>query len=289
MISLYFSEAYKSLKREKGASLITVFAIVISIFICTMSIVSIFLSTEFNKSLIEKFTVSLFLNDGIPQENKTAIKNFLENKKWINKINFIDKEKAKQIFIKETGEDFGELLEINPLPESFQITLNSQRLSIKDFDVKIKELNKINGINDIIYDYEFILKLFKFISSIQIFLFIFSFFTVFLSLYLIYSTNRLIYKSRVEIYNIMKLVGARLISIKMPIYLNGSILSMISITICLIIVNFLLLGLTNLFNIVNFTRIIIIINVVIPILGLSFGILGGVFSTKNINLNIERV
>ena len=289
MISLYFSEAYKSLKREKGASLITVFAIVISIIICTMSIVSIFLSTEFNKSLIEKFTVSLFLNEGVTPETKSNIKDLLENKKWVNKIKFIDKEKAKQVFIKETGEDFGALLEINPLPESFQITLNSQKLSIKDFDIKIKELNKVDGINDVVYDYEFILKLFKFISSIQIFLFIFSFLTVFLSLYLIYSTNKLIYKSRVEIYNIMKLVGARLISIKMPIYLNGSILSMISITICLIIVNFSLLGLTNLFNIVNFTRLIIIINVAIPILGLSFGILGGVFSTKNINLNIERV
>ena len=54
MFSLYISEAYKSLKREKGASLLTIFAIVISIIICTLSIVSIFLSTEFNKSLIEK-------------------------------------------------------------------------------------------------------------------------------------------------------------------------------------------------------------------------------------------
>ncbi len=289
MFSLYISEAYKSLKREKGASLLTIFAIVISIIICTLSIVSIFLSTEFNKSLIEKFTVSLFLDDGISQESVASLNELLHNEKWINKIIFIDKEKAKSIFIKETGEDFGALLEINPLPESFQITLNSQKISFNDFDKKIKVLKKIDGISDVVYDYEFVVKLLKFISSIQIFLFVFSFLTVLLSLYLIYSTNRLIYKSRVEIYNIMKLVGARLISIKMPIYLNGSILGVISSTICLIIVNFLLLGLTNLINIVNFTRLIIIINAAIPILGISFGVLGGFFSTKNINLNIERV
>ena len=122
--------------------------------------------------------------------------------------------RQKVFFIKETGEDFGALLEINPLPESFQITLNSQKISFNDFDKKIKVLKKIDGISDVVYDYEFVVKLLKFISSIQIFLFVFSFLTVLLSLYLIYSTNRLIYKSRVEIYNIMKLVGARLISIK---------------------------------------------------------------------------
>ncbi len=289
MISFYFKEAFRLLKREKGASFLTVFSMILAILLSTSSICFLYLSYEFNNSLIEKITINIFLDENVNLSDKQYIKNFLNEVKWIKQVSFINKTQAKANFIKETGENLDAVLEVNPLPECYQIYLNAKEFNIENLEERIKPIKEIAGVDEIVYDYEFLISLFKFIDSFKYFLFIISFSLSLISVYLVYATNRLIYNSKNDMYDIMKLVGAKLRSIKIPIYLNGILIGMICSTICLLIVNFLLILLTNLLNIVNFTRLIILINILIPIFGLLFGILGGYFSTKNINLNINKI
>ncbi len=289
MISFYFKEAFRLLRREKGASFLTVFSMVLAILLSTASLCFLYLSYEFNNTMIEKITINIFLDENINASQKNYLKNYLHEVKWIKSVAFIDKDKAKENFIKETGENFDAVLDVNPLPECFQIYLTAKDFSIEKLEQRIKPIRGIAGVDEVVYDYEFLISLFKFIDSFKFFLFIISLSLSLISVYLVYATNRLIYNSKKDMYDIMKLVGAKLGSIKMPIYLNGILIGMICSTICLIIVNFLMILLTNLLNIVNFTRLIILINILIPIFGLLFGILGGYFSTKNISLNINKI
>lgn len=289
MISFYFKEAFRLLRREKGASFLTVFSMVLAILLSTASLCFLYLSYEFNNTMIEKITINIFLDENINASQKNYLKNYLHEVKWIKSVAFIDKDKAKENFIKETGENFDAVLDVNPLPECFQIYLTAKDFSIEKLEQRIKPIRGIAGVDEVVYDYEFLISLFKFIDSFKFFLFIISLSLSLISVYLVYATNRLIYNSKKDMYDIMKLVGAKLGSIKMPIYLNGILIGMICSTICLIIVNFFMILLTNLLNIVNFTRLIILINILIPIFGLLFGILGGYFSTKNISLNINKI
>ncbi len=288
MIIFYLKEAIKSLIRQKGSSLITIFTLMIAIFISFLSIVSMYLSKAYSNSLIASIKVNLFLDNEISENEKISIFEKLSQEKYIKSFEFVNQDRAKQEFIKETGEDFTAFLEFNPLPESFRLTLNAERITFTRIQKIINQLKSIHGVDDVIYDYEYLFKIINFFNSVQLALYILSFVSIIVAIYLIYATNKLIYSSRVETYNIMKLVGAKLSAIKIPIYLSSALLGLTASTICVILSFFLLIGLTNIINIVNFTKWIIIISTIMPGFGIFFGILGGVFSTKNINLKIER-
>ncbi len=288
MIVFYLKEALKSLSRQKGSALITIFTLVISILITSTAFVSIYLSKAYSNSLISSIKVNLFLENSLTKNDKTEIFSYLKSNKLIKSFILIDKDEAKSEFVKETGEDFSSFLEINPLPESIRLSLKAEKINIKEIENIVNQFRNIKGVNDVVYDYEYLIKIIDFFDSVQIFLYVFSFVSVLISIYLIFSTNKLIYNSRVETYNIMKLVGAKLFAIKTPIYLSSLLLGLTASTICIILLFFLLLGLTNIINNVNFTKWIIMISTIIPSLGVIFGILGGIFSTKNINLKIER-
>jgi len=288
MIFFYLRESVKSLTRQKGSTLITIFILIISIFITSSTIVSVYLSQYYSNSLISSIKVNLFLVNDISKSEKEYIFERLRSEKFIKIFDFLDKEEAKKEFIKETGEDFSDFLEINPLPESIRLTLRAELISVSKIQSFINKLKGIKGVDEVVYDYEYLFKLINFINSIRYSLFFLSLISIIISIYLIYATNKLIYNSRLETYNIMKLVGAKLSAIKIPIYLSSILLGMTASTISVILSFFLIIGLTNIFNIVNFTKWIIIISLIMAGLGLLFGILGGIFSTKNINLKIER-
>ncbi len=289
MLTFYFTEAIRSLKRQKGASLITVFVTSITIFITIITVASFYVTKFYGEKLISDVKVNLFLKDDLTEAKKNEIKNFLLSEDYIKKVEFIDKIKAKEEFLKDTGEDFSEILEVNPLPESFRLTLNSAKIDLNKISVIIKSLKNVNGVESVVYDYEYLLTLLDLLSSINIFLYVLSFITVFISIYLLYATNKLIYNARKDTYNIMKLVGAKISAIKIPIFINSILLSLTASTINIILTFFLIIGLTNIFNNVNFTKLIIFCILLTVIIGLVFGILGGIFSTKKINLKIERV
>jgi cell division transport system permease protein len=288
MIFFYLKESVKSLTRQKGSTLITILTLVISIFITSSAIVSVYLSQYYSNSLISSIKVNLFLVNDISKSDKEYIFERLRSERFIRFFEFVNKEKAKKEFIKETGEDFSDFLEINPLPESIRLTLRAELISVSKIQLFINKLKGIKGVDEVVYDYEYLFKLINFINSVRYSLYLLSFISIIISIYLIYATNKLIYNSRIETYNIMKLVGAKLSAIKIPIYLSSILLGMTASTISVILSFFLIIGLTNIFNIVNFTKWIIIISLIMAGLGLLFGILGGIFSTKNINLKIER-
>ncbi|HPN37232.1 MAG TPA: permease-like cell division protein FtsX [Melioribacteraceae bacterium] len=288
MIKFYFKEAFKSLLRQKGSSLITIFILVIAILTSSSAILSIYLSANFSKSLIGSIKVNLFLQNNISESSKNLLIKTLRENRSIKSIDYIDKEKAKEEFIKETGDDFSSFLEINPLPESFRLTLNSEIVNLKKINNLIGSFKKLNFVEDVVYDYEYLFKIISLLNSAKTILYTISILTILISVYLVYATNKLIYNSRRETYTIMKLVGAKISAIKTPLYFSSIILGLTASTFSVILSFFFLLVLTNIINNVNFTKWIIIISTIMPIFGLFFGMMGGIFSTRSINLKIER-
>lgn len=48
-------------------------------------------------------------------------------------VQFISKDSAKQKFIRETGEDFSKVLDINPLPDCYNVTLDANRVEANEY------------------------------------------------------------------------------------------------------------------------------------------------------------
>lgn len=227
---MFFSlkEAFLLIKRARASFFLSLISLSISVLLIVASLALIQSSEIIEKKIKEDVTINLFLKDNISSVQINELKNKLKGKDYIKTINFIDKDKAAEIFIRETGEDFRKLLDYNPLPASFTITLNNKYFNKDSLDTIISSLSGISGIDDVGFKDEFIYKLISLLNSIKKYIFILTGIILLISIYIVYSTVKLIISSRFEELETMKLVGAKLMTIKMPVILNALIVGLVA-------------------------------------------------------------
>ncbi len=288
MILFYLTETFRSIKQSKLASFITIISLSIAILATDMSVVLVLLSNKIDDELKERVELDIFLVKDASSNDIQTLGSQLRKDKRLQVVEYISSEKAEINFIKETGEDFKSILEANPLPPSYRVKFKSQSVDQNTIDQFVKEVEKTKIVDEVIYDYSTIISLINFINSSKYIIFSLSFVFVFLAIYLVYSTNKLQIQNKIEKYNTMKLVGAKLSTLKIPIYFTGfifgAIASIISITLILFLTEFIQRFYYN-FNFINY---IYIGTFVIFLLGIFYGILGSVITSRSISLKINK-
>ncbi|MGA7722148.1 MAG: permease-like cell division protein FtsX [Ignavibacteriaceae bacterium] len=228
MIFFWLKEALKLIGRAKSSFFLSLISISISVFLIIASLISIQISNEFQQSLKRNVDINIFLQDSITVKDTDLLRLQLESKNYINTINYISKDEAARNFIKETGEDFRKQLDYNPLPASYQVTLKDIYVEKDSLNKIIASLNKLTGVDDVVFQQEFVYSILSQIDKIKNYIFVVTGILFFIAVYIIYSTIKLIIKSKYEEMETMKLVGAKLSSIKMPIVLNGIIIGILA-------------------------------------------------------------
>jgi cell division transport system permease protein len=107
----------KSLKRSKPTYIYSIIGVALVLFI--MGIMGwIFLNIrQAGNALKEDIVINAYLRT----QNKdtiAAIQNYISSKPFVKNVSYIDKEKARAIWNKENKEDWSNILDYNPLPES---------------------------------------------------------------------------------------------------------------------------------------------------------------------------
>lgn len=227
---MFFSikEAFRLIGRAKSSFFLSLTSIIISVLLITASLALIQSTNSIQKKIKENVSINLFLKDGLTSVETNNIKNELEKKEYIKSLDYIDKDQAAEIFIRETGEDFRKLLDYNPLPASFTLNMKDKYVDKDSLDAIIASLSEIKGVDEIGMKDEFIYKLISILNGIKRYIFIATGIILFLSIYIVYSTVKLIINSRFEELETMKLVGAKLITIKMPVILNSMIVGLLA-------------------------------------------------------------
>jgi len=221
----------------------------------------------------QNITLSVFIKDNVNQETINKFSEKLSQQPYTAKAEFISKEKAAEIFLKETGEDFKKILDYNPLPASFTLYLNSG-YSVKDsLDKIISSLKQEDIVTEVVSKMEFLQKVISLSEKMKNYIFIFTGFMLLVSVYLVFSTVKLIMNSKYEELETMKLVGAKLSTIKLPIVINiifiGILAGTISFLILISAINFFKVDWALLTNLTGFDlRIMILIMFLIgPFIG----------------------
>ncbi len=227
---MFFSvkEAFRLIGRAKASFFLSLTSLSISVLLITASLALIESTNVMQKKIKENVSINLFLKENLNSDETAGIKDELVKKDYIKTIDYIGKDRAAEIFIKETGEDFRKLLDYNPLPASFTVTLNDKFVEEDSLDAIVASLSSINGVSDIGFKDDFIYKLISILKSIKKYVFITTAVILFLSIYIVYSTVKLIINSRFEELETMKLVGAKLITIKLPVILNSMIVGVLA-------------------------------------------------------------
>ncbi len=228
MILFWFREAFKLIARSKFSFLLALTSITLSVILITISVFIIRFSNHFEDQLKSNIVISVFIKDSINENEIENIKTELSQQNYLSTSEYITKDKAAEIFIKETGEDFRKILDYNPLPASFNLKLKNEYANRDLIKQIIKNLSSFIWADEVIYRQDFYQKILMYIDQAKIYVFGLTGLIFLVSLYLVYSTVRLILNSKYSELETMKFVGAKLSTIKMPIILNSAITGLLS-------------------------------------------------------------
>ncbi|MBI1937737.1 MAG: hypothetical protein HYS25_06395 [Ignavibacteriales bacterium] len=287
MITFYFSEAFRIFKRSPFSTIVTISITTLAIILTTASVSMIFLSNEFSERVLKRIEVTAYISEGLDQQTISNVKNEFAGRTYISSVRFISKDEAAEEFIRETGEDFRKVLNENPLPNSFVIKFKHDMINQKNFDRYLRDISSTKGIDDVVYDYNVIMRILRIFQSAKVIVYALSLVLILLSIYLVYTNNKLQLENRKSLYATMKLVGARLNALKIPFYINGIIIGFISAAACIIINYLILTMLTAVYNNLKFSHQIFTLHIFTFSIGIFLGLVGSYFSSLNLTLKVS--
>ncbi|ANW96926.1 cell division protein FtsX [Wenyingzhuangia fucanilytica] len=169
----------------------------------------------------EKVSITLYLKNNISDKQQIALKKFLTDKDYTNRIRFVSKKQAAEEFSKDIGEDFLSFLGDNPLKSYYEIRLKADFVSPAQLVYIKKELEKNEFIEEAAYDAPLVDLLTKNIKTIGFWLIVGASVLAFISVLLLNSSIRLsIYSKRFTIKT-MQMVGATKAFIRKPFILGS--------------------------------------------------------------------
>jgi len=287
MIIFYFKEAIKSIFHAKASFILTLITLCIAVILIAASVGAIQLSEIFENKLKKNVKLTLFLQDSVKQNSVTFCKEELQSLKFTNSVTYISKERAADNFIKETGEDFREILDYNPLPASFIIQLEAEFVPKDSVENIVVDLQKYTWVDEVVTGNNFIYRVLKYVDESKQYLFIITIIILLISIYLVYSTTRLITENRMKELETMKLVGAKLSTIKIPIVINNLAAGIIAGIISVLIFEMVKSEISSYQFLVNFVKDNkVFYHVLLLIIGPSLSLLVTLIALRKLSLKI---
>lgn len=229
-----------SLKRSKPNYVYSIVGVAIVLFI--MGIMGwLFLNLH---SIGDNFKEDIRISVYVRTANKNsiaAIQHFISSQPYAKNVEYVDKAKAKAIWNKENNEDWGKILEVNPLPESVDFFAKANYVNV---DSLTKINNAIvdqfkNDVADISYPKSLVTNLNERSTKVGLIFLVLSIVLCIIVIISIDNTIRLAMFSNRFLIKTMQMVGATRSFISKPLLIRALLNGLISAFIAI----FLLFGL----------------------------------------------
>lgn len=250
-IRRYFRDAIHGVFRNFSLSLASISCITITLIVVAVSLVLSYNVENFSESIRKDVTVVMFLKGDTTSDDEEKIKKELEGVKNIENSSIIFKSKAESAEeLKEGNDIFAPTVdswneETNPLLDSYMFKVKE----IEKIDDTIKEVKKLSftkdKINNINYGEDIVQQLIVVFNVVEKVCLVAVIALVLVTAFLITNTIKLAIYSRKREIEIMRLVGASNISIKIPFIIEGLFIGIIGAILPIVLVIF---GYTSLYD-----------------------------------------
>lgn len=244
-IKRYFRDAAKSVIRNFSLSLASISCITITLIVVAFSIVLSYNVEKMTEHVSSNISIVVFLDGESTEDDLKQIKASIERLDNVDSITF----KSKQEYAEETKEmDERFSLIVDSWTEDTIPLLDSYEVKVKDIDLigdtadKIKKMDKIFSVN---YGEEYIESVITIFGVIEKVCIGGVIALVLVTAFLIANTIKLAIFSRKTEIEIMRLVGASNMSIKVPFIIEGSFIGFLGAIIPIIIMSY---GYNSLYN-----------------------------------------
>jgi len=287
MILFLLKETFKSVNRAKASFLLTILSLSISSLLILASVISIQLSSVLESKIKDNVKINIFLKEFVKDKEIKNYRTEIESKQFVKGVQFISKDDAADLFVQETGEDFRDILDYNPLPASFVVQIKDEYTNNDSLDLIIKNFAGFDWADEVVFKNSFIYRVLDYVDSSKVYLFILTIIIFLIALYLVFTTIRLIINSRMTEFETMKLVGARLATIKTPVLLNGILAGLISSVVCYVIYYFVFTEFINFQTITQLLEHYKLLYMAISLLSAPFlGLIVTIYSLRGVTLRI---
>jgi cell division transport system permease protein len=173
----------------------------------------------------EQFQVTIFLEDGITGEQFALLKKRIQSERAVKAMTYTSKEEALQSFKRELRgqESLLEGLGENPIPASLQLRIHEPYQTPEALRQFTGSLSRLEGVEDVQYGQEWVDRLTAGVRMLRLLGLSVGLALGMASLLIVSNTIRLAVYARAEEIEVMRLVGATRLHIRVPFLLEGMI------------------------------------------------------------------
>lgn len=216
-------EGILGLKRARLATFLTVSTIAVSMTLFSALLLVTLNVADLVYRIKERMTFEVFLESGLSGADTKRLQSVIENLEGVAGAVYISREDALERYRRDLNMDPLEIVEENPLPASFQVSMMPEYRSARGTGRLKQEIEGYEGVNEVIYHgglYELLDRTGRYVLVADAALLIFIIFAVVL---LVSNTLRLTILSHRRSIQIMDLVGATRAFIRRPYIVQGVI------------------------------------------------------------------
>lgn len=284
----YFRDAAKSVIRNFSLSLASISCIAITLIVVSLSIIVSYNVENFMETIKKDVTMVIFLDGDTTEDQRKAVESGIKSTGNVEKLTYKSKSDYAKEFAKE-NETLKTIIEgwtseTNPLLDSFELKVKDIE-NIKDTATTIKKLKHVNSVK---YSEDTVEQLATMFSAIEKGCIIAVIALILVTAFLIANTIKLAIYSRKREIEIMRLVGASNISIKVPFIIEGLFLGVIGSIIPIILTIYGYISIYDFFGgkistfakLIEPTPFVYLSSVLLLIIGILVGMFGSYQAVK---------
>ena len=227
-------EGFKILYRSLIPSLISAVTIGISLLVLSVSYYLYVNLESFTSDFKNEYKIEVFFNDKLSLDSSLQIFNKILFIDGIEDGVFIDKDTAAEIFKNEFNEDVKNIIGQNPLPMGGIFGISDNFRTYELMSKISKEIKYLDGVEDAIFPEQAVVQFDRTIRNLLSFSFLIGLFIIIVSYFFVSNTILLVVHSKKNEINILKLLGANDLFIKVPYIINGVLVGLIGSLVSLV-------------------------------------------------------
>ncbi|MBR4904849.1 MAG: permease-like cell division protein FtsX [Selenomonadaceae bacterium] len=219
-VEYYFREVLVSMIRNRWMTAASIGTVAVSLFVLGVFLIIVMNMNKMASSLESQVQISVYINDGLPEEGRKEIERMTKDLKSVSAIEYVPREVALKKLQERLGENkkiLDALGESNPLPNAFLVTVNNA----DDVKKTAEAIADLYGVDEVKYGQDVAANLFELTHLVRFFGAILMVLLLCATIFIISNTIRLTVFARRKEIAIMKYVGATDWFIRWPFVLEG--------------------------------------------------------------------
>jgi len=229
-----------SIKKSKPSYFMSILGVTLVLFLLGIIGWLIINASKLGSYFKENVEVKAILRGDMNPKDSLALMEYISAKPYVKSIEFVNKEKAREIYIGDGNEDWNKVLDYNPLPNAIYFKIKKEYLNADTLQIIKADLEQQTYVSEVTYQQELVDKLNKNIRQISIILLVVAIILALVVIILIDNTIRLAMFSNRFLIKTMQMVGATRWFIARPMnmkaIINGAVSGILAVAVVFLVI-----------------------------------------------------